>query len=208
MDGLPCGAITKDTKNHKGTQRELADWLIGECGALPHAPAGEGRFRARRTENRERRTERPYGRQIKRCTRETKLPNLQTSKLPLAPAPPARLRRANKHDGMTSTPQQEMQERPASGRRMKTLEDRQGAKRRAAGTVSGGAAERPTEPEAVRAPSCVFAVKPLRSLGGYAAPPTYPQFQQSYKQRLIKLSAIGTVINAFYRIINKVINSG
>ena len=124
------------------------------------------------------------------------------------PAPPARLRRANKHDGMTSTPQQEMQERPASGRRMRTPGDRQGAKRRAAGAVSGGAAERPTEPEAVRAPSCVFAVKPLRSLGGYAAPPTYPQFQQSYKQRLIKLSAIGTVINAFYRIIDKVINSG
>ena len=172
------------------------------------------------------------------------------------PAPPARLRRANKHNEMTSTPQQEiqemqemqerpvgategtrgcgaeprqehqsanqrisqsarrsmerpeMQERPASGRRMKTLEDRQGAKRRAAGAVSGGAAERPTEPEAVRAPSCVFAVKPLRSLGGYAAPPTYPKFQQSYKQWLIKLSVIGTVINAFYRIIDKVINSG
>ena len=189
------------------------------CGALPHAPAGEGRFRARRTENRAcrreapnlprlRRTERPYGRQIKRCTRETKPPSLQASKLPIAPAPPARLRRANKHDGMTSTPQQEMQDRPASGWRMKTLEDRQGAKRRVAGAVSGGAAERPTEPEAVRAPSCVFAVKPLRSLGGYAAPPTYPQFQQSYKQRLIKLSAIGTFINAFYRIIDKVINSG
>ena len=75
------------------------------CGALPHAPAGEGRFRARRTErasatrqtfhgHRERRTERPYGRQIKRCTRETKPPSLQTSKLPLAPSPPARLRRA------------------------------------------------------------------------------------------------------------------
>ena len=95
------------------------------------------------------------------------------------PAPPARLRRANKHNEMTSTPQQEIQEmqemqerpvgategtrgcgaeprqehqsanqrisqsarrsmerpeiqeRPASGRRMKTLEDRQGAKRRA-----------------------------------------------------------------------------
>ena len=38
--------------------------------------------------------------------------------------------------------------------------------------------------------------------------PSYPHFQQSYKQWLIKLSVIGTVINAFYRIIDKVINSG
>ena len=172
------------------------------CGALPHAPAGEGRFRARRTENRERRTERPYGRQIKRCTRETKPPSLQTSKLPLAPAPPARLRRANKHDGMTSTPQQEMQERPASGRRMKTLEDRQGAKRRAVTplTHSGLPVAR------LRAFRSLFSF--LCSLGRVSAPPTYPQFQQSYKQWLIKLSVIGTVINAFYRIIDKVINNG
>ena len=147
------------------------------------------------------------GLSLRACTLRFLFSVLRGAKRPF-PAPPARLRRANKHDGMTSTPQQEIQECPASGRRMKTLEDRQGAKRRAAGAVSGGAAERPTEPEAVHAPSCVFAVKPLRSLGGYAAPPTYPQFQQSYKQRLIKLSAIGTVINAFYRIIDKVINSG
>ena len=35
---------------------------------------------------------------------------------------------------------------------------RQGAKRRAAVAVSGEAAERPMEPEAVRASPCVFAV--------------------------------------------------
>ncbi len=39
------------------------------------------------------------------------------------------------------------------------LGKRQGAKRRATGAVSGGAAERPMEPEAVRAPCCVFAVR-------------------------------------------------
>ena len=79
-------------------------------------------------------------------------------------------------DVPTSTTQQEIQEiqeiqeRPASGRRMRTPGDRQGAKRRAAGAVSGGAAERPTEPEAVRAPSCVFAGKPLRSPGRHELP--------------------------------------
>ena len=33
----------KGHKGHKGSQRaqrRLADWLIGRCGALPHAPAG------------------------------------------------------------------------------------------------------------------------------------------------------------------------
>ena len=39
----------------------------------------------------------------------------------------------------------------------KRLERRLSAKRRAAGAVSGGAAERPMEPEAVRASPCVFA---------------------------------------------------
>ena len=45
------------------------------------------------------------------------------------PAPPARLRRANKHDGMTWTTQQEvqeiqeMQERPVNGRRTRTPGD-------------------------------------------------------------------------------------
>ena len=45
-----------------------------------------------------------------------------------------------------------MQERPASGRRMKTLEDRQGAKRRAAVAVSGVAVERPMEPKGFAPP--------------------------------------------------------
>ena len=162
--------------------------MIGGCGALPHAPAGEGRFRARRTENRAcrreapnlprlRRTERPYGRQIKRCTRETKPPSLQTSKLPLAPAPPAR-----PMDVPTSTQGRAVRARKAhvrpeglrehGGLRTprfgegattrhftvpKRLERRLSAKRRAAGAVSGGAAERPMEPEAIRASPCVFA---------------------------------------------------
>ena len=39
----------------------------------------------------------------------------------------------------------------------KRLERRLSAKRRAAGAVSGGAAERPMEPEAIRASPCVFA---------------------------------------------------
>ena len=82
-------STAKDTK-------DLADWLIGGCGALPHAPAGEGRFAPRRTENRERRTERPDGATKKSLSKETKHPSLQTSKLPIAPAPPARLRRAIK----------------------------------------------------------------------------------------------------------------
>ena len=102
----------------------------------------------------------------------------------------------------------EIQERPASGRRMKTLEDRQGAKRRAVTPLTHSGLP-------VALARVLFSVfcslggyAALCSLGGYAAPPTYPQFQQSYKQRLIKLSVIGTVINAFYRIIDKVINSG
>ena len=41
---------------------------------------------------------------------------------------------------------------------------RQGAKRRAAVAVSGEAAERPMEPETVRATSCVFAVPISRPL--------------------------------------------
>ena len=45
-----------------------------------------------------------------------------------------------------------------AGRRVVFLRKRQGAKRRAAGAVSGEAAERPMEPEAVRASPCVFAV--------------------------------------------------
>ena len=65
----------------------------------------------------------------------------------------------------TGTPQQEiqeiqeMQERPVNGRRVRTLGDRQGANRRAAVAVSGGAAERPMEPKGVRASLCVFAGK-------------------------------------------------
>ena len=65
------------------------------------APAGEGR-RGRpgeqRTENRERRTENgaPLWATKKSLSKETKLPSLQTSKLPITPAPPARLRRAIK----------------------------------------------------------------------------------------------------------------
>ena len=77
VGGLPCGADTKVHeepfadwsrlgagcrrltaslfyhKEHKGpqrAQRNLADWLIGRCGALPHAPAG-GRARKRALEN-------------------------------------------------------------------------------------------------------------------------------------------------------------
>ena len=45
-----------------------------------------------------------------------------------------------------------------TGRRMAFPRKRQGAKRRAAVAVSGEAAERPMEPEAVRASPCVFAV--------------------------------------------------
>ena len=50
-----------------------------------------------------------------------------------------------------------MQERPVNGRRVSFSGDRQGANRRAAGAVSGGAAERPMEPKGVRASFCVFA---------------------------------------------------
>ena len=49
-------------------------------------------------------------------------------------------------------------ERAASARRMEFPRKRQGTKRRAAVAVSGEAAERPMEPEAVRASPCVFAV--------------------------------------------------
>ena len=49
-------------------------------------------------------------------------------------------------------------ERAASARRMEFPRKREGAKRRAAAAVSGEAAERPMEPEAVRAPLRVFAV--------------------------------------------------
>ena len=53
----------------------------------------------------------------------------------------------------------------------KSLEKAQGAKRRAAGAVSGEAAERPMEPEAVRAHCCVFAI--LIFLGHYCSPPIF-----------------------------------
>ena len=80
----------KEHKGPQGTQRSLADWLwlIGGCGALPYAPAGEGRLMPpRRTENGERRTENA------RQARDEEIvgvwggapprkPSLQASKLP------------------------------------------------------------------------------------------------------------------------------
>ena len=54
--GAGCRRLTASLfyhKEHKGpqrAQRNLADWLIGRCGALPHAPAG-GRARKRALEN-------------------------------------------------------------------------------------------------------------------------------------------------------------
>ena len=62
------------------------------CGALPHAPAGEGaltRPGERRTENGEQRTRDKRATKQSLC-RETKLPSIQASKLPTAPAPAAR----------------------------------------------------------------------------------------------------------------------
>ena len=47
---------------------------------------------------------------------------------------------------------QEVQERPAGGRRVRISGDRQGANRRAAVAVSGGAAERPMEPKGFAPP--------------------------------------------------------
>ena len=59
--------------------------------------------REQRTENREQRTERAASARRRNCrgvgrspTEKAKPPSLQTSKLPIAPAPPARLRRAIK----------------------------------------------------------------------------------------------------------------
>ena len=78
--------------------------MIGGCGALPHAPAGEGRFRA--LENGEQRTENRTPDKRERATGEivvqresqtSKHPSFQTSTFPCTPGTSDG--RANKHAG-------------------------------------------------------------------------------------------------------------
>ena len=74
---------------HKGHKEHKGDWLLGRLT--------DWRLDEQKTENRAR---------GKRATkqslcRETKLPSIQASKLPLSPAPPARLRRAITRRGRT-----------------------------------------------------------------------------------------------------------
>ena len=67
-----------------------------------------------------------------------------------------RFRRCRRGDDVTRRTENRERSAPAGdGWRSRAIE---GAKRRAAGAVSGEAAERPMEPEAVRASPCVFAV--------------------------------------------------
>ena len=77
--------------------------MIGGCGALPHAPAGEGRFRAlengeQRTENRTPDNKRATGEiVVQRESQTSKHPSFQTSTFPCTPGTSDG--RANKHAG-------------------------------------------------------------------------------------------------------------
>ena len=91
-----------------------------------------------------------------------------TCKSPLGPAcfprkwgdcavPENRERRTERAGAKRQTFHGHGEQNAPAGRRVGFLGNRQGAKRRAAVAVSGEAAERPMEPEAVRAHCCVFA---------------------------------------------------
>ena len=127
VEGLRCAAITKNTKDHEGAQR-TARMIGNHKGHEGHKG------------------------------RETQISQIWADFWRAGARRLSRMKRSWDWRVWGAAP------RPGRGRALsrhftvpKKLERRLSAKRRAAGAVSGGAAERPMEPEAIRASPCVFA---------------------------------------------------
>ncbi len=114
--------ITKDTVQARSDKPSTAKdtkgmgFGFGECGALPHAPAGEGalaRPREQRTENRKQSARQARDKTIVVQRNQTsKHPSFQTSNCPCTPGTSTTCLKATQEGEQEIQEMQEIQERP------------------------------------------------------------------------------------------------